>query len=244
MATESIEGEVIAKFRDHVRDLYENHGKDLERLCARLESEQAKGLGVATLLSVELLVDSLSRWRTIDCHATFAADEERPDGEPAKIKVETIEVGIEAVRRNLVQIRWWLDRIPSGLRAGIEAYPSGPDAVHLVETIACFFDDDVDTAILERAAYAGHPTSIPVDADDIEPVPPQIEPMAQAIALLTQHPDWTDTKIAETVGVHRTTIYTWGPYGQLRELLKAKIPRGSRRADGQIEAADNDGELD
>jgi hypothetical protein len=59
-----------------------------------------------------------------------------------------------------------------------------------------------------------------------------------ALALLSQHPDWSDTKIAETLGCARTSLYRWNKYTAAREIQsqeKHKFPRGSKFR-GHIEA--------
>jgi hypothetical protein len=71
-------------------------------------------------------------------------------------------------------------------------------------------------------------------------------PLEKALALLVKHPDWSDAKIAETVGVRRTTLYkpTWRKYQAAREALQAgrdDMPRGVKDGEtGSVEAWDDD----
>jgi hypothetical protein len=62
---------------------------------------------------------------------------------------------------------------------------------------------------------------------------------ARALALLTDHPDWTDTRIAEVLQCNRGSLYRLDKFKAARELLKrdgiASADHGSR-ADGRIEA--------
>ena len=65
---------------------------------------------------------------------------------------------------------------------------------------------------------------------------------SQAIALLKDHPDWTVTKIAETIGVSRTTPYSWEDFKKAKEAMeqgRCDIPRGSKDKDGNMEAWDD-----
>jgi hypothetical protein len=66
---------------------------------------------------------------------------------------------------------------------------------------------------------------------------------ALALAVLQQHPEWSDTRIAKAAGCSRTTLYRWPFYVKARELLasgKKVRPRGSKSKDGVIEAWSND----
>lgn len=62
---------------------------------------------------------------------------------------------------------------------------------------------------------------------------------ARALAMLTDHPDWTDTRIAEAIQCNRSSLYRLGKFKAARKLLKrdgmASADRGSI-ADGRIEA--------
>jgi hypothetical protein len=65
---------------------------------------------------------------------------------------------------------------------------------------------------------------------------------SRALALLTDHPDWTDTYIAESLNCNRTSLYRLPNFVAARELLKrdgiASQPRGSR-TDSRVDAWDN-----
>jgi len=56
---------------------------------------------------------------------------------------------------------------------------------------------------------------------------------ARALAALTDHADWTDTKIAEAAGVNRTTLYTYPRFVQARALLRANGPTSKDRRRGR-----------
>ena len=77
-----------------------------------------------------------------------------------------------------------------------------------------------------------------------EPGSDQASMEAMALAVLTDHPDWPDVKIAKAAGCHRTTLYTFQKFRKARELLregKCNLPRGSKFPDRGIEAWDNEG---
>jgi len=65
---------------------------------------------------------------------------------------------------------------------------------------------------------------------------------AMALALLVQHPDWTDTEIAEAVPCRRQSLYDWQRFRMARQTLKQtgkkSMPKGSKSADGGVEAWD------
>ena len=68
---------------------------------------------------------------------------------------------------------------------------------------------------------------------------PHVNKEALALATLAEHPEWPDTKIAETVGCSRTSLYRWHKYIKCREILeqnKGCLPSGSKGEDGTIEA--------
>lgn|GEM_PF-1500205 len=72
--------------------------------------------------------------------------------------------------------------------------------------------------------------------------------LEQALALLVNHPDWTDTRIAGAVGVHRTTLYKpkWRTFQRAREAIlsgRDELPSGSKSGrTGLLEAWDQVGE--
>jgi hypothetical protein len=54
---------------------------------------------------------------------------------------------------------------------------------------------------------------------------------ALALAMLVDHPDWSDTKIAKAIGVNRTTLYDWQNFKKAKEALKQgknEFPKGSK----------------
>ncbi len=71
---------------------------------------------------------------------------------------------------------------------------------------------------------------------------------AQAVALLVQHPEWTDSQIADAVGCARTSLYRWSKFTISRAALqqgRSGIAKGSKNAQtGDLEAWDEDEDQD
>jgi len=64
---------------------------------------------------------------------------------------------------------------------------------------------------------------------------------AKALATLVEHPDWSNTKIAEAAGISRTTLYDYPEFKAARKMQKQnkeKIPRGRKDQEGNVEAID------
>jgi hypothetical protein len=63
---------------------------------------------------------------------------------------------------------------------------------------------------------------------------------ARALALLTDHPDWSVTRIANSLGCGRTSLYRQRKFKAARAMLKAagktEMPGGFKAADGTLEA--------
>jgi len=63
---------------------------------------------------------------------------------------------------------------------------------------------------------------------------------AKALAVLADHPDWTDAQVAHAAGCHVKSLYRWKDYGRARELLqqgRMRLPRGSKDTEsGDLEA--------
>jgi hypothetical protein len=77
------------------------------------------------------------------------------------------------------------------------------------------------------------------------PVPRPPSKEALALAVLADHPDWTDTKIAEAAGCKRTTLYTFNKFLAAKEILregKNNLPRGSNFPDEPLEAWRDEGD--
>jgi len=78
--------------------------------------------------------------------------------------------------------------------------------------------------------------------DQLEPSAddgPEVSKANLALAILADHPEWSDKKIAEEAGCSRTSLYRWPKYRKAREILKAgkeAIPRGEKSAEGDMEA--------
>ena len=74
-----------------------------------------------------------------------------------------------------------------------------------------------------------------------KPQPQKLSAKARALAVLVDHQDWSDTKIAEAAGISRTTLYDYPDFKTARKVQKqnkGKIPRGSKDKDGNVEAID------
>lgn len=102
------------------------------------------------------------------------------------------------------------------------------------------------------AIFAGWGESQPKDIADAPIAPemipdggggaPKLSDEAILVASLLEHPEWTDTRRAQELGINRTTIYRYEKYKQAKALLKrggGNVPRGSKY-DGTIEAIDED----
>ena len=76
------------------------------------------------------------------------------------------------------------------------------------------------------------PAASPVDV-------PGASKEAIALAVLADHPDWSDDKIAKAAGCHRSTLYTFGKFMAAKEILKkgkAAIAHGSKFPDENVDA--------
>jgi hypothetical protein len=70
---------------------------------------------------------------------------------------------------------------------------------------------------------------------------PKLSAKARVLAVWTEHPDWSDTKIAKEAGINRTTLYNYIEFKKLRagqKQDKNRIRRGIKNRDGYIEATD------
>jgi hypothetical protein len=71
---------------------------------------------------------------------------------------------------------------------------------------------------------------------------------AQAVALLVQHPEWSDSQIADAIGCARTSLYRWPKFTISRAALqegRGDIATGRKDADtGDLEAWDEDEDQD
>jgi hypothetical protein len=71
--------------------------------------------------------------------------------------------------------------------------------------------------------------------------PEKLSAKARVLAVWTEHPEWSDTKIAKAAGISRTTLYDYPEFKNLRATQKEgkkRIRRGSKTKDGTIEAID------
>ncbi|MFG0242999.1 MAG: hypothetical protein ACF8R9_09455 [Phycisphaerales bacterium JB054] len=71
---------------------------------------------------------------------------------------------------------------------------------------------------------------------------PRLQKEALAVALLVQHPEWTNSQIAEAVGCARTSLNRWPRFVLARAALRsdrAGLPRGCKD-EGDLEAWDDE----
>lgn len=57
--------------------------------------------------------------------------------------------------------------------------------------------------------------------------PEEASKKSRALALLIEHPDWSDTKIAQAVPCSRTTLYSWHEFKMAREAMETGRQRFS-----------------
>ena len=120
-----------------------------------------------------------------------------------------------------------------GVRLGESSGDDWPTRCRESAAVCQWLADEIDKAgVTTEPDVAG-------DAD--------LGPLERALALLVSHPTWTDTHIADVVGVHRGTLYkpTWSKYRNARKALqeaaKGDIPHGSKDGKtGEMEAWDGD----
>lgn len=68
---------------------------------------------------------------------------------------------------------------------------------------------------------------------------PNLTKEAQALALLVMNEDWSIAQLADALGVHRTTPYTWPKFLKAWHALRgdrSDLPRGEKDEEGNLEA--------
>jgi hypothetical protein len=170
---------------------------------------------------------------------------------------------------------WWQDTRHSALPTAVEDYlhdafwavtelarhngwhdvpvkPQGKRSLDEVRHDLLRLKDWIEARIAESAGIA------PAAAGDTRPIAEvqtvdletELKPLELALALLVNHPEWTDTRIAAAVGVSRTTLYkpSWEKYQKAREAIRAtrdELPKGAKgKESGRIEAWDSDNDSD
>ncbi|HEV2293548.1 MAG TPA: helix-turn-helix domain-containing protein [Tepidisphaeraceae bacterium] len=125
---------------------------------------------------------------------------------------------------------WWLKR--NKILPTLQGEDSGmwfPDSLYQLADL------------IEGEANA-QPASPPVPSQGRASGQEAISKEAKAIALLLQHPDWSDQQIAEAAGCSRTSLYRWSKFVAARALLKKgrdRLPKGQKDAErGTTEAWD------
>jgi len=66
---------------------------------------------------------------------------------------------------------------------------------------------------------------------------PTMTDEAKALALLIDHPEWSNKQIAKAVGCNVRTLYKWKKFQEAKDILKAgrtERPRGRKDADGNL----------
>jgi len=105
-------------------------------------------------------------------------------------------------------------------------------ACNQLEKAAGTISSAVDVSVMPGVARAAAQSDLPKRTAE--------EKLWLAIGLLSQHPDWTKSKIAEQVGVDRRTLYNWPGFQAAWRAARAKdtnsIVRGSKGKDGRVEA--------
>jgi hypothetical protein len=129
----------------------------------------------------------------------------------------------------------------------------------LVERIVVGQDDIDITLCAPPDAKAPDPQELPVDnsepaaslpaaqvgelsADGSSPAEPKVDPVALAIALMKDHPEWSARKLAQAAGCSHTTLTRSPIFRKAKALAGAKQsrPQGWRLPDGRVEARDDD----
>jgi hypothetical protein len=78
----------------------------------------------------------------------------------------------------------------------------------------------------------------PTDGEAATPAPTAaMSGEARALGVLTAHPDWSDTKIANAAHINRTTLYTYPRFMQARAIMKANGPTPTDRRRRKTEIA-------
>jgi hypothetical protein len=131
--------------------------------------------------------------------------------------------------------------------------PAGPHAVNVAnwseggDAFAAAFDELLGRHFrgMANSTQGTDPPAVP-DAESpnakesaASDTQPTLGKEARALALLTEHPGWTDAEIARNVPCSRTSLYRFKKYVQARELLEStrmETARGSKTKGGEIEA--------
>ncbi|MEK6675577.1 MAG: hypothetical protein AABZ47_07975 [Planctomycetota bacterium] len=57
---------------------------------------------------------------------------------------------------------------------------------------------------------------------------------AKALAVLTDHPDWTDEQVAKAAGINRTTLYRYDRFKKARSFLEEGKPKPTTKRKGRV----------
>lgn len=117
-------------------------------------------------------------------------------------------------------------------------------------SVWCYHEDDLTSKAVQvcECLEAWVNTVVPAPTDDAsendndpQGDTDQLSPRNKALAVVREHPDWTYKQIAKAVGVHPQTPKNWP---EIKALKKSNCqypppPRGSKSAEGNIDASDD-----
>ncbi len=118
-------------------------------------------------------------------------------------------------------------RNPENMARQFDAIQAGAERVKTILTACLAGPKDQD-----KQAGADQPDAVP-------PTKSRLSAEARALAVLTEHPDWTNAQIATQVPCHPKSMYRFKKLVAARELLERsrhERAHGSKGRDGAIEA--------
>jgi len=128
-----------------------------------------------------------------------------------------------------------------------DAFEPLPDVLHAVllnecgvspERLRHLTGSQIEHILREHAGALGLVSEPPAGALPVNAG--QMSGEARAVAVLADHPDWTDKRIAEEAGVHVKTLHRYARFRTARRMVRdsgrADLPRGFKTEDGDIEA--------
>jgi len=128
-----------------------------------------------------------------------------------------------------------------------DAFEPLPDVLHAVllnecgvspERLRHLTGSQIEHILREHAGALGLVSEPPAGALPVNAG--QMSGEARAVAVLADHPDWTDAQIAREAGLHVKSLYRFQRFkiarGALKDSGRAVLPRGFKTDDGEIEA--------
>lgn len=137
------------------------------------------------------------------------------------------------------ELDWDAENIPEG---ATEPDADPPHLAFLAATDSVAYKVRDQRDALQRELSRNVPALPPAATEPPPPASGRPSKEALALAVLADHPDWSDTKIADAAGCNRTTLYTFRKFMAAREILREgrnNRPRGRKLSNGTIEAWDN-----